>query len=165
MPIRAATPADIPFIMEMERLPGRLDHVGRWEAGPHAEAMARADHAYFIGLDSAGQPIGFAMLQELDEPNGNVLFRRIAVQTRGQGDGRALFRAVRDWVFQETTAHRLYLHVYRHNERAFRAYIAAGFVEEGAAREARLLSDGRRVDVITLAMLRREWEVRAPSAA
>lgn len=158
MPFRPATAADIPFILETERLPGMRDRIGRWEEAAHEEAMARADHAYFIGLDTAGSATGFAMLQEIGDPHDNVLFRRIAMRITGQGHGAALFHAVRDWVFQETAAHRLYLHVYRHNDRARRLYIAAGFVEEGAAREARLLSDGSRVDVLTLALLRWEWD-------
>lgn len=158
MPFRPATSADIPFILETERLPGMLDHVGRWELAAHAEAMTRPDHAYFIGLDAAGAATGFAMLQELGDVHGNVLFRRIAMARRGQGHGTALFRAVRDWVFRETAAHRLYLHVYRHNAGAFRLYTAEGFVKEGVEREARLLSDGSRADVMTLGLLRREWD-------
>lgn len=155
--IRRATPADIPFIMQVERLPGYEDRVGRWEAAEHAAAMARPDHAYFIGEDEAGSPTGFAMVQDLRDKNGNVLFRRLAVSAPGAGHGRAVFTAVRDWVFRETAAHRLWLAVYRHNHRAHALYASCGFVEEGVGREARLLSDGSRVDTITMSLLRREW--------
>lgn len=153
--IRRATPADIPFIMGVERLPGYEDRVGRWEAAEHAAAMAGPDHAYFIGEDEVGSPTGFAMVQDLRDKNGNVLFRRLAVSVPGHG--RSIFTAVRDWVFRETAAHRLWLAVYRHNHRAHALYAGCGFVEEGVGREARLLSDGSRVDTITMSLLRREW--------
>ncbi|HTI02583.1 MAG TPA: GNAT family protein [Acidisoma sp.] len=157
-----ASPADIPFIMKTERLPGYEEWLGRWEATAHETAMTRSDHAYFIAQGGDGTAIGFAMLQDLDDPHGNVLFRRIAVTQPGQGHGAWLFRAATDWAFRETTVHRLYLHVYPHNERAIRLYRAQGFVKEGTEREGRLLADGRRVDVMTLSLLRREWEARMP---
>jgi RimJ/RimL family protein N-acetyltransferase len=165
IPPRLATLADIPFIMECERRPGNEDRVGRWSETEHAAAMASPNHAYFVGLDEAAQPVGFAMLQDRQDKNGNLLFRRIAVTRPGGGHGRRLFQGATDWVFQETAAHRLWLVVYRHNETAHRLYRSCGFVEEGAAREARLLSDGSRADALTLSLLRREWVARAAPAA
>jgi diamine N-acetyltransferase len=158
--LRSATPADIPFIMETERRPGNLDRVGRWSEAEHATSLASPDHAYFIGLDEDARPAGFAMLQDLRDKNGNLLFRRLAVSEPGGGHGRRLFQGVTDWVFRETAAHRLWLVVYRHNETAYRLYRSCGFVEEGVAREARLLSDGSRVDALTLSLLRPEWAER-----
>ncbi len=156
--IRPATLADIPFIMAMERLPGNEELVGRWAEAEHAAALAGSNHAYFIGLDEQGEAMGFTMIQDLQDKNGNLMFRRIAVAAPGRGHGRSIFRATTDWVFQETAANRLWLIVYRHNETAHRLYSSCGFVEEGIAREARLISDGRRVDAFQLSLLRREWE-------
>lgn len=156
--MRRARPDDIPFIVATERLPGNEDRVGRWSAAEHEAAMASADHAYFIGLDSDGAPTGFTMLQDLRNAYDNILFRRIAVTRPGMGHGRRLFVATVDWVFRETAAHRLWLTVYRPNLTAHRLYRSAGFVEEGVAREARKLSDGSRVDAISMSLLRSEWE-------
>ncbi len=156
--IRRAGPDDLPFIVATERRPGNEDFVGRWDAAEHRKAMTSGDHAYFIGLDEDGTLAGFSMIQDLRDTNGNLLFRRLAVATPGAGHGRSLFTATRDWVFRETEAHRLWLVVYRHNLPARHLYQSAGFVEEGVAREARKLSDGSRVDAITMSMLRREWE-------
>ena len=156
--LRPAGPADIPFIMAMERLPGNIDRVGRWPDAEHATALASPNYAYFIGLDEAGQPTGFTMIQDRQDVNGNLLFRRIAVARPGAGHGRQIFTATRDWVFRETHAHRLWLVVYRHNTVAHRLYRSCGFEEEGVAREARMLSDGSRVDAIMLSQLRREWQ-------
>lgn len=159
--LRRAGPDDLPFIMATERRPGNQDFVGRWEEPEHRKAMASADYAYFIGQDGDGAPAGFAMIQDRQDPNGNLLLRRIAVATPGGGHGRLLFTATTDWVFRQTAAHRLWLLVYRHNRAARHLYQSAGFVEEGVAREARKLSDGSRVDAITMSMLRREWEQRS----
>lgn len=156
--LRPAGTEDIPFIMGVERLPGYEDRVGRWSEAEHTAALASPDHAYFIGENDAGCPVGFAMIQDQQDRNGNLMFRRLAVAVPGAGHGRRIFAAARDWVFRETTAHRLWLVVYRHNTVAHRLYLSCGFVEEGVAREARLLSDGSRADAITLSLLRREWE-------
>lgn len=160
--LRPASPADIPFIMATEQRPGNVDVVGRWSAEEHASAMASPSHAYFIGEDETGQPVGFSMIQDRQEKSGNLLFRRIAVAQPGFGHGRQIFTQTRDWVFQNTHAHRLWLNVYRHNALAQRLYLSCGFVQDGVAREARLLSDGSRQDALILSILRREWEVLVP---
>ncbi|MCB8875930.1 GNAT family N-acetyltransferase [Acidisoma silvae] len=155
--LRPATPADIPFIMAVERRPGNEDVVGRWSETEHAEAIGSPNYAYFIGEDDSGQPVGFSMIQDRQEKSGNLLFRRLAVSVPGGGHGRRIFTQTRDWVFQETQAHRLWLVVYRHNVTAQTLYFSCGFVQEGVAREARLLSDGSRSDALMLSQLRPEW--------
>lgn len=163
--LRPAGIEDIPFIMGVERLPGNEDRVGRWPEAEHRAALASPDHAYFIGEDDAGRPVGFAIVQDRQDRNDNLMFRRLAVAIPGAGHGRRIFAATRDWVFRETTAHRLWLVVYRHNVNAHALYRSCGFVEEGVGREARLLSDGSRADAITMSILRREWVALQPRSA
>lgn len=43
-----------------------------------------------------------------------------------------------------------------HNDRARRAYAAAGFVEEGVLRDA-LVTDRGRVSLVVMSVLRSEW--------
>ncbi|HEX7944278.1 MAG TPA: hypothetical protein VF495_06410 [Phenylobacterium sp.] len=45
MQLSPLTPADIPEVMRIERLPGYEASVGRFEADEHAEQMAREDVA------------------------------------------------------------------------------------------------------------------------
>ena len=83
---RAGTGKDIPFIMATERLPGYDAFIGRWDEGRHAQEMADPRSAYVIA-EADGAPVGFAILQHLDDPFGNVLLKRIAVDAPGAGRG------------------------------------------------------------------------------
>lgn len=156
--LRPAGTEDIPFIMGVERLPGYEDRVGRWSEAEHTAALASPDHAYFIGENDAGCPVGFAMIQDRLEPHGNLHLRRIAVRQEGQGFGRRLLFDVIGWAFQATETHRFWLEVLQTNTRAQHLYRSSGFQQEGIAREGYRLRDGSRCDFYTMSILRREWE-------
>jgi diamine N-acetyltransferase len=58
--------------------------------------------------------------------------------------------------FEEHDAHRLWLDVKPHNDRALALYRSAGFVEEGLLRDA--LYYGERFEsLIVMSILRPEW--------
>ena len=58
--------------------------------------------------------------------------------------------------FQELGAHRLWLDVKPHNERARALYRSEGFVEEGTLRDA-LYYNGRFESLVVMSILRPEW--------
>jgi RimJ/RimL family protein N-acetyltransferase len=80
--------------------------------------------------------------------------RRVAVapEQRGMGIGLALIRWLVDLSFSELGLNRLELVVFSFNDRARRCYEAAGFREEGRARQARKASEGYW-DLIYMALL------------
>jgi RimJ/RimL family protein N-acetyltransferase len=61
--------------------------------------------------------------------------------------------------FETLNLHRVFLRVYSTNPRARRAYEKAGFVAEGAMREA-VYRHGRYADVHFMSVLRPEWDAR-----
>jgi diamine N-acetyltransferase len=63
---------------------------------------------------------------------------------------------VLEHAFGSLGAHRVWLDVMVHNERARRAYAAVGFVEEGVMREA-LRVDDAPVSLVLMSVLRSEW--------
>lgn len=156
--LRRASTADIPFIMATERLPGNEHLVGRWEDAKHREAMADGRHVYFVALDGQS-PVGFSILRDWGVPERVTQIRRVAVATPGQRVGRRMVGAVLDAVFTETAAHRVYLGLFVGNERAQRAYAAAGLVAEGVARGNSFLN-GEPRDQVIMAILRPEWAMR-----
>jgi RimJ/RimL family protein N-acetyltransferase len=156
--LRQATEADIPAVMAIERSPGYDLLVGRWPEKRHRAEMAVPSNAYLLGLDGDGEPSGFAILRDLDNPHGNVLLQRIAVSRPGQGFGAAFLAALIRWVFARPESHRLWLDVFETNERARRAYRSAGFREDGVLREAYVRLDGRRMNQVLMSLLRPEWE-------
>jgi RimJ/RimL family protein N-acetyltransferase len=128
MTLAPLTPADIPEIMRIERLPGYDAVVGRWEAEAHAAEMASPDARYFGERNGAGLA-GFVILQELRAPC--VVLRRIAVAEPERGVGGRLVRAAMDWTFATTPAQALRLDVALGNPRAKHVYVREGFEQYG----------------------------------
>jgi RimJ/RimL family protein N-acetyltransferase len=124
MNLSPLTPADIPEVMRIERIPGYEDFVGRFDADEHAAQMA-SPNARYVGLRDGDGLSGFVILQQLDEPE--VLLRRIAVSQVQAGVGTRLVRGVMDWVFQTTPAATMVLDVALGNPRARHVYQREGF--------------------------------------
>ncbi len=153
-----ATEADIPFIMQTERLEEYARLVGRWDEERHAAALNDGRHAYFIAHASDDRA-GFAIVRDWASPEGVAMIKRIAVRQPGKGTGRALLAAVANAVFEQTNAYRLWLGVYPENLRARKAYEACGFVAEGIARGSAYFG-GEHRDELVMALLRPEWVSR-----
>ena len=154
-----ATPADIPAIMKIERTPGFDTLVGRWSAEEHAAELGKSDSRYFLQR-IGGEPIGFVMIQRIDETHGKAHLRRIAVANPGEGAGTRLLNAVLDWFYTETDVNRIDLDVYIENERAKRSYEKAGFQVEGRLRDYHRNDDGTYRDMWLMSILRKDWAKR-----
>ena len=100
--LRLARQSDLPFIMATERLPGFEKMVGRWSEPEHLAALARPNHAYLLGTNTAGECAAFAIIRDLDDPHGNLCLKRIAVTNPGRGFGGKFLGLVVDWAFSET---------------------------------------------------------------
>ena len=157
MMLREGSEADIGFIMAVEQLPGYAPMIGQWDRQAHVEEMARPGSVYLIA-EEAGARLGFANLQKLDDPNGNIYLNRFAVREQGAGIGARALNVLQDWVFAHPHAYRLHLHFSEENRRAARLYARAGFQDEGIERQVYLLPAGRRVDTFRVSILRPEWE-------
>lgn len=131
--------------------------IGQWDAQTHAAEMERPGSLYLIAED-AGAPVAFAILQMLDDPNGNVYLNRFAVAKQGVGVGGRALVLLQDWVYAQPHAHRLHLHFSEENERGRRLYARAGFQDEGVERQVYKRPEGRRVDTFRVSILRPEWQ-------
>jgi RimJ/RimL family protein N-acetyltransferase len=149
--------------METERLDGYERLVGRWDETRHQAALADGRHAYFVARAAVG-PVGFVILRDWESPERVVCLKRIAVRRPGEGAGRRIAALAADAAFIETDAFRLWLGVFPENERARRAYHAAGFQPEGIARGSAFFG-GEHRDELVMSLLRPEWHMRrrAPS--
>jgi diamine N-acetyltransferase len=156
--LRAAAQADLEAIMAIERLPGYEARVGRSTRETHEALLADARHAYFVGERDGVE--AFAILRDLDEPHGNVYLKRIAARP-GQGAGGGLLALLIDWTFAQTPAHRFHLDCFDDNAPAQAFYRRFGFSRDGVLREAYLTSEGRRRDLVLMALTRPEWMARA----
>jgi RimJ/RimL family protein N-acetyltransferase len=75
----------------------------------------------------------------------------------GQGYGRDAVRLLVEYAFRYRNMNRVFLATNGRNERARRAYAAAGFVEEGRLRQHKWI-DGAWDDEIVMGVLRADWE-------
>ncbi|HXT08449.1 MAG TPA: GNAT family N-acetyltransferase [Roseiarcus sp.] len=152
--LRPATAADLDAIMAIERAPGYERRVGRSTLGEHQALLAGPRHAYFVGAREGVE--AFAILRDLDDINGNVYLKRIAARP-GRSAGRALLRLLLDWTFAHTQAHRFHLDCFDDNAPAQAMYARLGFSRDGVLREAYLDADGRRRDLVLMALTRPQW--------
>lgn len=109
-------------------------------------------------VDVGGTLVGRASLFAFDDLARNAeVGLGFGPDHRGKGYGRETLRLLLDFGFRHRNLHRIWLECSATNERAVRSYRAAGFVEEGVLREHAWI-DGAYVDMVRMAVLRREWE-------
>ena len=72
------------------------------------------------------------------------------------GIGRAAVRLVKRFAFRKHGAHRLWLDVKEHNDRARRLYQAEGFIVEGVLREC-LRGDSGFASLVVMSLLASEY--------
>jgi len=77
----------------------------------------------------------------------------------GRGYGREAVNLLVGYAFEYQNIRRVYLTVNGTNERAIRAYLACGFVEEGRLR-GHVWSKGGYIDLVYMGILRDEWALR-----
>jgi RimJ/RimL family protein N-acetyltransferase len=128
--LQPATPEDVAAIMALERGPGLERLVGRWSAEQHLEAMRDPARRHLVWREGE-EALGFVLFETIGDPNQTVRLRRIAVREPGRGVGGELIEAALGLAFRTLGAHRVELMVFEENERARRAYLKAGFAEEG----------------------------------
>ena len=158
--LRAGALADIDVIMAVERSPDYEFYVARSEEEEHRAMLSSPSHAYRVGLRECGAVEAFAILRGLDDPHANLYLKRVAVARPGQGMGTAFLSLVLDEAFGVLGAERFYLDCFADNARAQRSYEKLGFSRDGVLRQAFRLADGRRSDLIMMAILKGEWEAR-----
>jgi RimJ/RimL family protein N-acetyltransferase len=119
----------------------------------------RDSHVFVIEAD--GAPVGMCNLRDIDALSRRAdLGISLAREQIGRGYGSDATRVLLEYGFRHLNLHRISLDTLATNERALRAYLACGFVEEGRLR-AYGWSQGRYVDSILMGILREEWEARA----
>ncbi|MEE2885663.1 MAG: GNAT family N-acetyltransferase [Chloroflexota bacterium] len=114
-----------------------------------------------LAIDTTdGKHIGNFMYYDVDLRRGEAELG-IMIGDRsywGKGYGRDAIRAVRDYLFSQTTIKRLYLHTLEWNERARKSFIKAGL------REVKLVSRGG-MKFVLMETLRSEWGMESRNSS
>jgi RimJ/RimL family protein N-acetyltransferase len=152
--LRPTREGDLDYVVAAEADPDTAPFIRRTPRDEHRGWLDDPLYLHVVA-EADGRPVGFALLH-LDPGNRAVELRRIAVTEKGRGYGRATLALTIRAAFEEHGAHRLWLDVMPHNERARALYRSAGFVEEGLQRDA--LFDGERFEsLVLMSILRPEW--------
>lgn len=162
--LRPTMLSDLDFVVSVERDAANLPFITPWERTQHEGALRFPDSRHFIiELGAGSERAGFVILQGCRNPHGSVELKRIVLNPKGQGLGRACVRLLKKLAFEQLKAHRFWLDVKGLNTRALKLYLSEGFVEEGRLRESVRVSiagaDGYD-SLIVMAMLDREYQAR-----
>lgn len=153
--LRPTALEDCGFVVALEQHPDNAPHVEQWDEAEHRASLGREGTAHWI-LETAEGPVGYALLEDVGDPSGSILLRRIVVGGKGRGHGRTGVRLVLRYCFEVARCHRVWLNVALDNRRALRLYRGLGFVEEGIARES-VRKGERYVSMRVLSLLEREY--------
>jgi diamine N-acetyltransferase len=156
--LRPTMLSDLDFVGSVENDPENRPFITPWERVQHEGAVRFPDFRHFIIEAGVAYPsAGFVILQGCRNPHGSVELKRIVLQPKGLGYGRACVRLLAQMAFRDLGAHRFWLDVKSANGRALSLYRSEGFVEEGRLRES-VRSDGGYDSLIVMSLLEPEYD-------
>src|SRR3954470_15772849 len=155
--LRPTMQSDLEYVVSLETDPANLPYITPWERTQHEAAIRFPDFRHFViegGDDLAS--VGFLIVIGCKSQNHSLELKRMVVQHKGQGFGRAALRVAKKVAFDDLGAHRFWLDVKRRNLRAKALYDSEGFVHEGELREA-VKVEGGFESLLVMSMLAREF--------
>jgi RimJ/RimL family protein N-acetyltransferase len=156
--LRPTMLSDLDFVISVEQDAQNLPFITPWERIQHEGAVRFPDFRHFIVEAGADyHSAGFVILQGCRNPHHSVELKRIVLQSKGQGLGRACIRLLAQMAFRDLGAHRFWLDVKALNSRALALYLSEGFIEEGRLRESVKTSDGYD-SLVVMSMLAGEYQ-------
>lgn len=123
---------------------------------------SNADRVWSIEETGSGRYLGQCGVHQIHDRSkvGRLACIIAARGDMGRGFGTAAIRATLDRAFGELGLHKVWLMIFRTNERSRRTYARIGFVEEGTLREE-YFHDGGWHDMLRMSLLAREWTATA----
>jgi len=150
--------SDLDFVISVEQDAANRPFITPWERTQHEGAVRFPDFRHFIVEAGPGtESVGFVILQGCRNPHHSVELKRIVLQRKGEGMGRACVRLLAQMAFRDLGAHRFWLDVKSLNTRAQALYRSEGFVEEGRLRDSVQTADGYDT-LIVMSLLEHEYE-------
>lgn len=159
MDLRTTSEEDLEFVLNAERSEANRRFIGQWSREQHTAALEDKGILHLIIQEKTGEPAGYVILTGLQNPDLTICIMRIVVQSKGRGFGKKTLALLTQWVFTQTSAHRLWLDVREHNSRARHIYENAGFRPEGILRECIKVGDSFE-SLMIMSILRHEFVER-----
>ena len=158
--LRPTMSSDLEFVVSLESDPANLPFITPWERTQHEAAIRFPDFRHFIieggdGLDA----VGFVILIGCRSQHQSLELKRMVINNKGAGFGRAALRVAKKVAFDDLGAHRLWLDLKADNSRAQALYDSEGFVIEGRLRDA-VKSGAGFESLLVMSMLHSEFAGR-----
>ncbi|MDT3425467.1 RimJ/RimL family protein N-acetyltransferase [Paenibacillus forsythiae] len=155
--LRRTEESDLAFVIGAERDLHSSLYIGQWKLEEHRAALSDPDVLHIIIEETPGARAGYVIVTGLTDPNLSICIKRIVVVNKGGGYGKETLRLLKEWLFRNTSVHRLWLDVRTHNARAQHIYEGASFTPEGILREC--VKTGDRFESLQImSILRTEYE-------
>lgn len=118
---------------------------------------SRSGKLYFVAYSDQIPFIALVRMDEIDHLNRSIrVGADVLVELRGKGHGKAIYRTVLKYCFDQLNMHRIWLAVLGTNEHAKALYSKMGFMEEGRYRKA-IFRNGEYVDYVLMSVLKEEY--------
>jgi RimJ/RimL family protein N-acetyltransferase len=145
------------FVLQTEATHAANGVVGRWSRERHRKAFKTPGVAHWtLRATEDKRPVGYAILNGVDDPDGVIHIKRMAFAEPGCGFGRDSLRLIKHTAFTDMQAHRLWLDVFEDNASARRLYASEGFMEEGTLREC-VRREAGYDSLVVMSMLAHEY--------
>ncbi|PZD96875.1 GNAT family N-acetyltransferase [Paenibacillus sambharensis] len=154
--LRRTEPDDLFQVLYIERDPAHTPFISQWTREQHIEALSDPDALHLIIEDADGSLAGYLIVNGLHDPNRSACLTRIALKAQGKGYGKEAIRLIVEWLFANTSVHRIWLDVKDFNLRARNVYRSSGFTVEGTLRDS-VLRDDKYESLIIMSILRTEF--------
>ena len=163
--LRPTMQSDIPYVVSLEQDAQNLPFITPWDRTQHEAAIRFPDMRHFIIEGGEGlEGVGFAIVIGCRSQHHSIELKRMVIQTKGRGYGRAALKVAKRIAFDDLGAHRFWLDVKSRNTGAQALYQSEGFVVEGTLRESvRTRGDDGVMgfdSLVVLSMLKSEFEAR-----
>ncbi len=112
---------------------------------------------FWISIQDQSDPIGILSLQELGDITP-IFDLRLKSSCRNRGLGRRILQWLADYIFTETSKHRIEGHTRVDNIAMRRVFTACGWVQEAYYRQAWPDAHGQYHDAVTYALLKTDWK-------
>jgi diamine N-acetyltransferase len=158
--LRPTMLSDLDYVTSVETDEQNQPFITPWERTQHEGAVRFPDFRHFIiEAGTTYERAGFVILQGCRNPHGSIELKRIVLQPKGRGLGRACVRLLKQMAFRDLHAHRFWLDVRTLNTRALALYESEGFVEEGRLRESVKVGEGYD-SLVVMSLLDSEYRAR-----
>ncbi len=156
--LRPTIEGDLDQVIALERNDANAPFIRQWSREKHILAISDSNFAHLIiESNDDRKMLGYIILIGIDDPDCNLEFKRLVIDSKGKGYGRTAVQLIKIFAFEKTSAHRLWLEVMENNERAFQLYKSDGFVVEGTHRES-LKQDNRFLSLRVMSLLKQEYK-------